>query len=74
MEENRCWKNHPRKDLMCPVKFCSWGGWFLIMERAEVTDQCFIDFEPWIVAGLGGDDKNDNYGLLKGRIVKIDYQ
>jgi len=22
--------------LLCPVKWCSWGGWILIMERADV--------------------------------------
>ncbi len=30
-------------------------------------------YKKWIDAGFGGDDKSDNYGYYKGRLVKVDY-
>lgn len=30
-------------------------------------------YGAWIEAGYGGDDKADNYGYYKGKLVKIDY-
>lgn len=65
--------------LLCPVIWASWGGWLLVMQRAVVctyTDEAGdeIDYSKWIVAGFGGDDKPDNYGVLPdGRLVKLDY-
>jgi hypothetical protein len=67
-----------RSHLLCPVTWCSWGGWVLVMKRAvpcrwldEGGED--IDFSKWVVEGLGGDDKPANYGTLDGRIVKLDY-
>lgn len=64
--------------LLCPVLWASWGGWILVMQRAvpctfldEQGQE--IDYSKWIVVGLGGDDKPDNYGVLDGRTVKLDY-
>lgn len=63
--------------LLCPVQWCMWGGWVLIMRRCHCisihTEMQVIDYSPWIEAGYGGDDKPSNYGILDGRIVKIDY-
>lgn len=65
--------------LLCPVLWASWGGWVLVMQRAnpcQFTDENGneIDYSKWIVAGFGGDDKPDNYGTLPdGRLVKLDY-
>lgn len=30
-------------------------------------------YQKWIDAGLGGDDKADNYGYYQDRLVKVDY-
>jgi len=75
--------------LLCPVLWGSWGGWVLIMQRADIAthilecaEQDYDDeyeskrgdrYKPWIDAGFGGDDKPDNYGYLNGRLVKTDY-
>ena len=72
-------------DLLCPVKWTSWGGWILIMERVDVEKHVKdVDsriennlpmylYSNWVNSGYGGDDKADNYGYYKGRLVKIDY-
>lgn len=65
-------------DLLCPVVWASWGGWVLVMKKAlpfTCTDEQGreLDYSKWIMAGFGGDDKPDNYGILNGTIVKIDY-
>lgn len=86
INENKTWKYNGfdgqrrelRDELLCPVIWCSWGGWILIMKRAV---PCLyldeggqeIDYSKWIVAGFGGDDKPCNYGELNGRVVKLDY-
>lgn len=73
IEEYKTWKIK-QHDLLCPVRYMSWGGWFLVMERATVCeDNEKLDYQPFINAGLGGDNKPDNYGYYNGRLVKIDY-
>lgn len=57
--------------LLCPVIWCSWGGWVLIMKRAEPMPEHYSYATN--MAYFPGDDKPDNYGLLDGRVVKIDY-
>ena len=65
--------------LLCPVLFTSWGGWFLIMQKADKV-LSFDEFEALPEVELAehlrtfpGDDTGPNYGLLNGRLVKIDY-
>lgn len=42
IEENNIWKWNSGKyekgksHLLCPVKWCSWGGWILVMKKADV--------------------------------------
>lgn len=65
--------------LLCPVVWCSWGGWVLIMKRAEpitatVMGEC--GNKPGIAEHkrvFPGDDTQSNYGILNNRVVKIDY-
>lgn len=77
INENRIWKWHPHRQLLCPVIWCSWGGWILIMRKVKIlTDEEFIehvDIHAYTEAGFDGDDKSDNYGWLEGKVVKIDY-
>lgn len=84
ISENQTWKWNSGKyekgksHLLCPVIWCSWGGWFLIMKRAET-----FKGEEWDLSTLhsieehvkqfGGDDGVSNYGILNDKIVKIDY-
>lgn len=82
IKENQTWK-FTKNELLCPVMWCSWGGWVLIMKRADVKsfenyvralpDNSEETYKKWIDAGFGGDDKCDNYGYIKGKLVKIDY-
>lgn len=72
LNENRMWQNS-KSQLLCPVLFCSWFAFFLIMKRADVCDESLvINYD--LYKDFGKDDKTDNYGILNGRIVKIDYQ
>lgn len=74
MAERDTWNWNENKSLMCPVLWCSWGGWLLIMKRAQTCEwEESIDYEIWRKAHLAGDDKPDNYGYLNGNIVKLDY-
>lgn len=82
INEHRTWKwnsgnfNEGRQILLCPVLWCSWGGWILIMKRAEP-----INREDWsritdissYKQHFGGDDTMSNYGWLDGVLVKLDY-
>ena len=78
ISEHKRWR-FCKKDrhLLCPVLWCSWGGWILVMKKARVlTDREFIehvDIGLYSKAGLDGDDTSDNYGWLDNRCVKIDY-
>lgn len=68
---NRCDKSY----LLCPVVWCSWGGWVLVMERAEIInreDWDNINIEEHIKY-FAGDDTLGNYGILNNKVVKIDY-
>lgn len=80
IDENQTWKWNSGKyeggnsHLLCPVQWCSWGGWILIMKRAIPCQwEEEIDYTIWEKAGLSGDDKQPNFGWYKGKIVKIDY-
>lgn len=61
--------------LLCPVIWCSWGGWVLVMKKAkqltekEFSEHSFGEHLQW----YRGDDTISNYGMLEGKIVKIDY-
>lgn len=66
--------NH--RHLLCPVRWCSWGGWILVMTRVDRVMEMdeydkypmseFLDYFP-------GDDTVSNYGILNGNLVKLDY-
>lgn len=73
IREYRTWNYSENKHLLCPVIWCSWGGWILIMQKAEGVSWGEINLRIFTEAGLDGDDKEDNYGLINGRVVKIDY-
>ena len=81
MRENETWKWNSGKyeqgfsEYLCPVDWCSWGGWFLMMKRAEPLgwedeDKYYITDH---IEHFPGDDKITNYGLLNGKVVKFDY-
>lgn len=41
IKENGCWKNsrdyYERRELLCPIIWTSWGGWILIMAKADMN-------------------------------------
>lgn len=74
--------NSPHKqEMLAAVKWASWGGWIIIMDRADTSRHAKEAantpadelYQEWIKAGLGGDDKHTNYGYRGDRLVKIDY-
>lgn len=36
MNERDIYRWHPDRDILAPVKWCSWGGWILVMEKADI--------------------------------------
>lgn len=74
MRERDTYRFNPpeKQQMLAPVKWVSWGGWVLIMQRAEILDYD-VPYDTWIEAGLGGDDKRSNYGYIGTIIVKVDY-
>ena len=62
----------------CPVVFCLWGGWLLIMKRATpLTDKEFHAIpERWWQSNslLASTEKTiSSVGRYEGRVVAIDY-
>lgn len=62
-----------RSELLCPIIWRSWGGWIVVMKRADpITNQdtrpVFLQLEYFIK-----DHKDDNYGIINGKVVMIDY-
>jgi hypothetical protein len=59
-------------DMLCPVLF-SFAGIIHVQKRAERT---FIEAEMselTIPDAIKGDDKAGNWGILNGKVVKLDY-
>lgn len=72
MQERDCWAANVSinsADHLAPVLWASWGGWVLVMERTEPIDPSDIDRVPYRLE----DHKAENYGVLRGNIVCIDY-
>jgi hypothetical protein len=62
--------------LLCPVLWCSWGGWVLVMRKVDelITEENINKFDcTEHIKHFEGDDTISNYGILKGKLVKIDY-
>jgi len=82
INENKTWKYNSGKyergysHLLCPVLWCSWGGWILIMKK---VDYCltYRDYDKFNISKhkkhFKGDDTVSNYGILQGKLVKLDY-
>ena len=70
---------------LCPVVWAAWGGWLVVMRRAEpITEAHWENFRPTVANGWAGgiegegyyvpcEPKMDSFGWYKGRIVCIDY-
>jgi len=82
MKERNTWRFNSGKyeqgksKLLCPVLFCGFGGLFIVMRTVDYTiKDC--DYTEWDcsehIEHFGGDDTVSNYGILSGRLVKIDY-
>lgn len=76
-----------KDERMCPVLFCSWGGWLLIMPRCkklteeefEKLDSDYFDSEydhkigDFTKCRVPVENKIDSFGWYKNKIVAIDY-
>jgi hypothetical protein len=84
MEESLTWKCanvkgsalYEVRTSLCPVLWCSWGGWILIMRRAQPVDY-IVFLHNWIsenpIRNHFSDLKRENIGFLDNKIVLIDY-
>jgi hypothetical protein len=75
IEEKQTWQTSKilkTSHLLAPVLWASWGGWFLIMKRAETIPVAVYD-DTEHRRYYQGDDKPENYGIIDGKLVKIDY-
>lgn len=55
---------------LCPVLWCGLGGLLLVMRRAEPMEGVLSTYH---VPGWVTDVKPDNFGVLEGRVVCVDY-
>jgi len=67
-------------DRLCPVVWRGWGGFLVIMRRAEPIslDQFFSITEEWLYDDkaecvLPVEIKQCSFGVLDGKIVAVDY-
>jgi hypothetical protein len=72
-------------ECLCPVICGAWGVFVLMPFASPLSNEEFAEFSmtdaqtspsnPFALnyGGDGGDFKQSNYGMLRGRIVKIDY-
>jgi len=80
IDENIVWKYSlipgsflaDANEYLCPVVWCSWGGWIMIMKRVEPVDPETWEPIPRLLS-LCGDHKPSNYGMLGDRMVMVDY-
>jgi hypothetical protein len=77
LSENFRWKYEltERRHLLCPVIFCSWGGWFIIMPRTEEFPEVEYDRNKMYSEfhTITHDLKRANFGKLHDRTVLHDY-
>jgi len=59
------------KEHLCPVVWCSWGGWIIVMRKCEPAPDDWKKID--LLDKLCGDHKIDNYGVLDGKLVMFDY-
>jgi len=62
-------------EMLCPVVFRSWGGWFIVMKRVQILteDEAERPEIEQIESRYGSELKHINYGWLGNRIVAVDY-
>lgn len=67
------WKKYPFDAgcELCPVLWCSWGGFVIVMRRAD--DYPHISVLNEHQCSLSSDIKPENYGMLNGNVVCLDY-
>lgn len=78
INENKTWKYNSGKyesglnHLLCPVLWCSYGGWILIMKKASLIteENRYLFNTSEHEKHFKGDDTISNYGILNN---KIDY-
>jgi hypothetical protein len=66
---------------LCPVKFSIWGGWLVVMRRAEVLSEFqFFALKLQIKMMVTRPDycvpcemKHDSFGILDNNLVVVDY-
>jgi hypothetical protein len=83
VNEKKTWRYNSGKfekgtsHLLCPVSWCSWGGWVLVMKKAKTLTEREWEEMPYFAdehrKHFLGDDTISNYGIFEGRLVKIDY-
>jgi hypothetical protein len=64
---------------LCPVSWSIWGGFLVVMRRAQpLTRSEFdsLDLEKWVDRGdyiIPAEPKMDSFGYLEGKLVAVDY-
>jgi hypothetical protein len=81
LQESRAWTTSRAEDL-CPVLWSAPFGFLIVMpsarplaadERASFFDDYIAEAGSWSPR-LHGDPKPENYGILDGRRVRLDYE
>ena len=58
---------------MSPSYFCSWFGLFQIQAKFESLERELIEEEIEYFRTFGLDNKKENFGMFKGKLVCLDY-
>ncbi len=79
---NFSWAQNCNDPVFCPIAFSCWGGWFIVMMRADpltkeqwqknVVDAGFFDNMDPCFRGFV-ENKIESLGFYRGNIVAIDY-
>jgi hypothetical protein len=77
MQEREWWR-YFRDEKLCPVRGSIPGGWLVIMSRCEPLDEPlstteYLEFIDGNNLCLPVEHKGSSFGVLRGRIVTIDY-
>lgn len=73
INENFLWQASEYDIRLCPVKRKLLFGLVLIMHRVDKVCETEEEVNYRQFKDFPGDSKPDNFGVLKGRIVKLDY-
>ena len=70
----KVWDGYPPLgDKIAPTVFCTWFGLLSVQKRVVALQRDLTEEEITLFEGVCSDVKRDNFGLLNGNLVCVDY-